>query len=87
MRGIISKLDYLKYIGITAIWLNPIYSSGGKDAGYDIVSYKEIDSLYGTSEDFDNLVVESHKRGKLDFWKKDLKFKKYLRYDNNKVFT
>ncbi len=67
MRGIISKLDYLKTIGITAIWLNPIYKSGGKDAGYDIVSYREIDPLYGTIEDFDNLVVESHKRSILIF--------------------
>jgi glycosidase len=64
LRGITSKLDYLKNIGITAIWLNPIYSSGGKDAGYDIVSYRDIDQLYGTNQDFDNLVAESHKRGK-----------------------
>jgi glycosidase len=63
VRGVIAKLDYLKSINIGAIWLNPIFKSGGKDGGYDVASFTEIDELYGTMNDFKELVSEAHKRG------------------------
>ena len=62
LQGIISKLDYLKDLGINAIWLSPIYSSPQDDNGYDISNYYEIDPMYGTMSDFDELVSEMHKR-------------------------
>ena len=63
LKGVTSKLDYLATIGVTAIWLNPIYTSGGKDNGYDVASFVDIDPEYGTMADFDELVEECHKRG------------------------
>lgn len=62
LQGIIKKLDYIKSLGMKAIWITPIYPSGGKDGGYDITSLTEIDPLYGTMEDFDELVHQVHKR-------------------------
>jgi len=62
LRGITSRLDYLRDLGIDAIWITPIYPSPGVDNGYDIAEYTEIDPKYGTLEDFDNLVAEARKR-------------------------
>ncbi len=62
IRGIIEKLDYIKSLGITAIWLNPIYKSPMDDMGYDIADYKAIDPLFGTMDDFDELLAEAKKR-------------------------
>ena len=62
INGIISKLDYLKDLGINAIWICPIYLSPQDDNGYDIANYYEIDPMYGTMSDFKNLVSEMHKR-------------------------
>lgn len=62
INGIISKLDYLKDLGIGLIWLSPIYLSPMKDNGYDISSYYEINPIFGTMEDFDNLINEAKKR-------------------------
>lgn len=62
IRGIIEKLDYIKSLGMKVIWITPIYPSGGKDGGYDITSLTEIDPLYGTMKDFDELVEEIHQR-------------------------
>lgn len=62
IKGIISKLDYLKSLGIDAVWLNPIYSSPNDDNGYDISNYREIMSDFGTMSDFDLLLKEMHKR-------------------------
>jgi trehalose-6-phosphate hydrolase len=50
-------------LGVEIIWLNPIYLSGGKDNGYDVISYYHIDPLYGSMTDFDELVKEVHQRG------------------------
>ena len=61
--GIINKLDYLKTIGVSTIWITPIYPSGGKDGGYDITSFVDIDPVYGTMKDFDELVAQTHERG------------------------
>lgn len=62
LRGIIEKLDYLKNLGITALWLSPIYESPNDDNGYDISDYKKIMKEFGTMEDFELLLVELKKR-------------------------
>ncbi len=61
--GIISKLDKLQDLGIDAIWLSPVYKSPQVDNGYDIADYKAIDPMFGTMEDFDNLLAEAKARG------------------------
>lgn len=63
LRGIIEKLDYIESLGTKSIWLNPFYPSGGKDGGYDITSFVDIDPIYGTMSDFEQLIDEVHKRG------------------------
>jgi oligo-1,6-glucosidase len=62
IQGIISKLDYLKELGINAIWLCPIYQSPNKDSGYDVSDYYSIWNDIGTMEDFNQLIEEIHKR-------------------------
>ena len=62
IKGIISKLDYLKSLGISAIWLNPIYESPNDDNGYDISNYREIMKDFGTMQDFDLLLKGMHER-------------------------
>lgn len=62
IRGIISRLDYLKDLGIDAIWLSPIYDSPNDDNGYDIRDYYGIMKEFGTMEDFDLLLEEVHSR-------------------------
>ncbi len=61
--GIISKLDYLEYIGIKIIWISPLYDSPMKDNGYDVADYYSINPRFGTMEDFDRLMEEANKRG------------------------
>ncbi|KAA6464803.1 alpha-glucosidase [Acidobacteria bacterium AB60] len=63
LKGITSRLDYLKDLGIDAIWITPIYPSPGVDNGYDIADYTAIDPKYGTMADFEVLVTEAKKRG------------------------
>lgn len=63
LRGIISRLDYLKYLGIDVIWLSPIYQSPNDDNGYDISDYQAIMDEFGTMEDFDELLAGAHDRG------------------------
>ncbi len=63
LRGIISKLDYLKDLGIDVIWICPMYKSPNDDNGYDISDYEEILDEFGTMEDFDELLNEVHGRG------------------------
>lgn len=60
LKGIISKLDYLKDLGIGLIWLSPIYVSPLKDMGYDIADYKKINPLFGTMDDFDQLIKKAN---------------------------
>lgn len=62
IKGIIEKLDYIESLGVTAVWLNPIYQSPNFDNGYDVSDYRGISPEYGTMEDFDLLVSEMHKR-------------------------
>ena len=61
--GIISKLDYLKELGIDVIWVSPMYQSPNDDNGYDISYYQEIMAEFGTMADFDLLLKETHQRG------------------------
>ena len=63
LKGIISKLDYIKSLGIDAVWLNPIYESPNDDNGYDISNYRAIMKDFGTMEDFDLLLKGMHERG------------------------
>ncbi|GAB3893442.1 alpha-amylase family glycosyl hydrolase [Spirosoma agri] len=63
IQGILQRLDYLNDLGISAIWLSPIYPSPMADFGYDIADYQNIDPLFGTLNDFDTLVAAVHSRG------------------------
>jgi oligo-1,6-glucosidase len=63
INGIISKLDYLKELGIDVIWLSPVYQSPNDDNGYDISDYREIMDEFGTMADWESLLAEMHKRG------------------------
>ncbi len=62
LRGITQKLDYIKSLGVSAIWLTPIYVSPMVDNGYDIADYTAIDQRFGTMEDFDELIAEAKAR-------------------------
>lgn len=63
LKGVTQKLEYLKNLGIDVIWLNPVYKSPNADNGYDISDYRNIMDEFGTLEDFENLLIEAHKRG------------------------
>jgi alpha-glucosidase len=63
LNGITSKLDYLKELGINAIWITPCFPSPQVDFGYDVSDYEAIDPMYGTMADFDRLVAEAKQRG------------------------
>src|SRR5262249_40562106 len=63
INGITSKLDYLKQLGVDAIWITPCYPSPQVDFGYDVSDYENIDPQYGTLADFDRLASEGQKRG------------------------
>ena len=63
LRGIISRLDYLKTLGVETIWLSPINASPMVDNGYDISDYYKIEPVFGTNEDMDELIAEAGKRG------------------------
>lgn len=60
--GIISKLDYIESLGVDAIWISPFFKSPMKDFGYDIADYRDVDPLFGTLADFDQLIKEAHAR-------------------------
>jgi maltose alpha-D-glucosyltransferase/alpha-amylase len=63
LKGIIQKLDYVKSLGVDAIWINPFFESPFCDAGYDISDYYKVAPRYGTIDDAKKLFVEAHKRG------------------------
>ena len=63
LKGITSRLDYLADLGVDVLWLSPVYKSPQDDNGYDISDYQDIDPLFGTLEDMDELLAEAHKRG------------------------
>lgn len=61
--GIIEKLDYIKDIGVDIIWVQPFYKSPMLDLGYDVADYRAVDSLFGTLDDFKNLIKRTHEKG------------------------
>ncbi len=63
LPGILQKLDYLKELGVNAVWLSPVYKSPNDDNGYDISGYREIMDEFGTMEDWDRLLSACHDRG------------------------
>jgi glycosidase len=63
LRGIIGKVDYLRGLGISAVWLSPVQPSPMVDFGYDITDYRGIDPLFGTMADFDDLLEALHAVG------------------------
>ncbi|SOB43515.1 alpha,alpha-phosphotrehalase [Latilactobacillus sakei] len=63
INGIIQRLDYLQDLGIELIWLTPMYVSPGRDNGYDIADYYQIDPIFGDLADFERLLKEAHQRG------------------------
>ena len=63
LPGIISKLDYIASLGVDAIWISPFFKSPMKDFGYDISDYRDIDPIFGSLADFDELVVKAHALG------------------------
>jgi oligo-1,6-glucosidase len=63
LKGIISKLDYIKSLGIDVVWLNPIFASQNDDNGYDISDYQGIMKEFGTMQDFDTMLKGMHERG------------------------
>jgi len=63
LQGIIEKLDYVKYLGCNAIWINPCFVSPFGDAGYDVADYYTIAPRYGTNDDAKELIAQAHRRG------------------------
>ncbi|MGE6492719.1 alpha-glucosidase [Exiguobacterium sp. NPDC077395] len=63
LQGVISRLDYLSWLGVEMIWLNPVYVSPGYDNGYDVADYTRIDPLFGSMDDMDELIREADNRG------------------------
>jgi glycosidase len=63
LPGIVSKMDYIKALGVDIVWLSPIFASPQVDMGYDVSDYKAIDPQYGSIEDVDQLMNGLHKRG------------------------
>ena len=63
LPGITSRLDYIKSLGVDALWLNPVFESGWFDGGYDVIDFYKIDPRFGTNTDMVTLVNEAHRRG------------------------
>lgn len=62
LKGIINRIDYIKSLGVDAIWISPFFKSPMKDFGYDISDYRDIDPLFGDLNDFDELISQAHER-------------------------
>lgn len=63
LKGILSRLDHLEWLGIDAVWISPVYASPQKDNGYDVSDYRKIEPKFGTMADLDQLIQELHSRG------------------------
>jgi alpha-glucosidase len=63
LEGIRRRLDYLRWLGVDAIWITPVYPSPMKDFGYDVADYCNIDPMFGSLADFDRLIADAHARG------------------------
>src|SRR5260370_10240816 len=66
LKGIEQRLDYLVSLGVEVIWISPIYPSPMVDFGYDVADYCDVDPRFGTLADFDDLLMEAHRRGLYD---------------------
>ncbi|RRS07797.1 alpha-glucosidase [Pseudoalteromonas sp. J010] len=62
LKGIIHRLDYIKSLGVDAVWISPFFKSPMKDFGYDISDYRDVDPMFGAIEDFDELINQAHER-------------------------
>ncbi|CAI86426.1 MULTISPECIES: alpha-glucosidase family protein [Pseudoalteromonas] len=62
LKGIINRIDYIKSLGVDAIWISPFFKSPMKDFGYDISDYRDIDPIFGDLNDFDSLIEQAHAR-------------------------
>ena len=60
LRGVISKINYIKSLGVDAIWLSPFFTSPMKDMGYDVSDYTSVDPIFGTMDDFEHLISLAH---------------------------
>ena len=63
LKGITKRLDYIASLGVTGIWISPFFKSPMKDFGYDVEDHRAVDPLFGTLEDFTELIEEAHERG------------------------
>ena len=63
LDGVIARLDYLEWLGVSALWLSPIYPTPFRDLGYDVTDFTNVDARFGTLETFDALVAQAHERG------------------------
>lgn len=63
IKGVISKLDYIESLGVSAIWFNPLFVSGWIDGGYDVIDYYRVDPRFGTNTDLVELIDQAHERG------------------------
>lgn len=61
--GVISRLDYIEKLGVTAIWFNPVFASGWVDGGYDVIDFYRVDPRFGTNNDLVELIEKAHARG------------------------
>ncbi len=63
LQGVISKLGYLRDLGVDALWLSPFYLSPQKDAGYDVADYRKVDPVFGTNADAEEMIAKAHEHG------------------------
>ncbi len=63
LRGVLDHLDYLVDLGVGALWLSPVMASPQADHGYDVADYREIDPIFGSLTDMDELIAAAHERG------------------------
>ena len=63
LRGVIDKLDYLDWLGVDALWLSPVTVSPDKDWGYDVSDYRDVQPVFGSLDDVDELIAEARERG------------------------
>lgn len=63
LQGVISRLGYLQDLGVDALWLSPFYLSPQKDAGYDVANYRQVDPMFGTNADAEELIAKAHDHG------------------------
>jgi len=65
LKGIINRIDYIKSLGVDAIWISPFFQSPMRDYGYDVSDYRAIDPIFGDIDDFDTMLASAHKLGLL----------------------